>query len=262
MTYDWRKELSHPEGSVEFFQAIDRRFWEAAWFAHNPGDPPFSKLIPFDELKGKRVLEIGCGAGALTAQFARHGAEITAVDLTKRAVGLARRRFEVIGLHGDIRNMDARQLEFDDESFDFVWSWGVIHHSENTEKIVAEIHRVLKPGGKTRLMVYNRNSIDFQVGIRFIRGVLMGGLLRLSLDELANECSDGFIAKFYTPDQFKEMFKTQFRDVEAVSYGQKAELWQIPHGRLKDFLIKKTPNKLAGWITQRFGSFLFLSARK
>ena len=65
--------------------------------------------------------------------------------------------------------MDAEHLEFPDETFDFVWSWGVIHHSANTEAIIREIHRVLKPGGEARVMVYHRNSINFWIGLILIR---------------------------------------------------------------------------------------------
>ena len=262
MTYDWDKDVSHEEGTRDFYQEIDGRFWAAAWFGHQPKEEPFSRLIDYADLKGKKVLEIGCGAGAITAQLAKHGAQVTAVDLTEHALRLTRRRFELFDLDGDIRQMDAEHLDFPDASFDFVWSWGVIHHSARTEDIISQIHRVLKPGGETRVMVYNRNSAEFQVGIRLIRGILMGGRLRYSLDDLANECSDGAIAKYYTPTAFKKMFSRHFERVETQVYGQKSDLWQLPHGRLKSFLINATPDSIARWVTSRFGSFLFLRATK
>jgi 2-polyprenyl-3-methyl-5-hydroxy-6-metoxy-1,4-benzoquinol methylase len=178
MTYDWRKTMPHEEGTLEFYREIDWRFFTAAWFAHRPGEEPFSRLIEYPRLRGKRVLEIGCGAGAISVQLAKNGAVVTAIDLTPHAIALTRRRFDLFGLSGDFLQMDAEHLEFPDESFDFVWSWGVIHHSANTEAIIREIHRVLKPHGEARVMVYHRNSINFWIGMILLRGLLLGGLLR------------------------------------------------------------------------------------
>src|SRR5688572_15562871 len=93
MTYDWHNTLTAEEGTPAFYQEIDRRFWAAAWFAHQSGEQPFSRLIGYSSLQGRRVLEIGCGAGAITAQLAKSGAEISAIDLTSQAIALTRRRF-------------------------------------------------------------------------------------------------------------------------------------------------------------------------
>jgi ubiquinone/menaquinone biosynthesis C-methylase UbiE len=262
MTYDWGKALSYEEGSLDFYREIDRRFWKAAWFAHKAGDEPFSRLIDYARLRGKRALEIGCGAGAITAQLAKIGAVVTAIDLTPHAIALTRRRFELFGLSGDIRQMDAERLEFPDETFDFVWSWGVIHHSANTENIIGEIHRVLKNGGEARVMVYHRHSINFWVGLILIHGLLFGELLRYSVQELCNKYSDGLIAKYYTSPQMKKMFQNYFRFVETDIYGQKNEVWQIPGSRFKNVLNSITPNSLVWWMTRRFGGFLFIRAIK
>jgi 2-polyprenyl-3-methyl-5-hydroxy-6-metoxy-1,4-benzoquinol methylase len=262
MTYDWRKTLSHEEGTREFYEAIDNRFWKAAWFAHEPNEQPFNHLINYDDLRGKRVLEVGCGSGAISAQLARNEALVTAIDLTSHAVALTRRRFELFGLQGDVRQMDAEHMELPNETFDFIWSWGVIHHSANTEAIIAEMHRVLKPGGEIRLMVYHRHSIKFWVGTILIRGLLFGGLLRYSAEELCNKYSDGLIAKHYSSGQLSAMLEKLFRDIRIDIYGQKEELWQIPGGRLKSALLRMTPNSIANWLTRRFGWFLFARATK
>ena len=262
MTYDWGKTLPYKEGSVEFYGEIDRRFWKAAWFAHKLGEGPFSRLIEYPSLRGKRVLEIGCGAGTITAELAKHGALVTAVDLTFHSVALTRRRFDLLNLSGDIRQMDAEHLGFPNESFDFVWSWGVIHHSANTQGIIGEIQRILKEEGEARIMVYHRNSINFWIGLILIRGVLFGGLLRSSTQELCNKYSDGFIAKYYTCNQLKAMFQEHFHGVKTEIYGQKSEIWQIPGSKFKDILVRGTPNFLAWWLTRKFGGFLFLCAKK
>jgi len=262
MAYDWRKTIPHEEGTFEFYNEIDSRFFTAAWFAHKEGEEPFSRLIEYPRLRGKRVLEIGCGAGAISAQLAKNGAVVAAIDLTPRAIALTRRRFELFGLSGDIRQMDAEHLEFPDGTFDFIWSWGVIHHSANTELIIEEMHRVLKRDGEARVMVYHRNSINFWIGLVLIRGMLFGGLLRYSVQELCNKYSDGLIAKYYTSPQIKAMFQKYFCHVKNDIFGQKNEVWQIPGSRFKDFLVGITPNSFAWWLTRRFGGFLFIRAIK
>src|SRR4030042_3968073 len=154
MVYDWKKTLQVDDGNPQFFAEIDRRFFEADFFAQRPGEAPFSNLIDYRGLKDRKVLEIGCGAGALAAIFSKQGVLITAVDLTWQAARYTKRRFDVNKLKGNILQMDAETLGFKDASFDFLWSWGVIHHSEDTQRIVSEIYRVLKPGGKAAIMVY------------------------------------------------------------------------------------------------------------
>ena len=262
MTYDWKMTVPYEEGSLEFYQEIDRRFWSAAWFAHKSGADPFGRLIHYARLRGSRVLEIGCGSGAISAQLARNGAVTTAIDLTSHAIALTRRRFELFGLSGDIRKMDGERLCFPEEMFDFVWSWGVIHHSANTEAIIAEMHRVLKTGGQACVMVYHRHSVNFWIGVILLRGLLCGGLLRYPVQELCNKCSDGLIAKYYTVAEIRGLFKVHFRYVETELFGQKNEIWQIPGGRLKNFLVRVTPDQLAWWVTRRFGGFLFVRATK
>jgi ubiquinone/menaquinone biosynthesis C-methylase UbiE len=187
---------------------------------------------------------------------------VTAVDLTAHAVALTRRRFELFGLSGDIRQMDAEHLEFPDESLDFVWSWGVIHHSANTEAIIAEMHRVLRTGGEARVMVYHRHSINFWIGVVLIHGVLGAGLLRWSLQELCNRCSDGLIAKYYTAAEMRSLFGRHFRSVGTEVFGQKNELWQMPGGRVKDVLVRMTPGRLTTAATRRLGGFLVVGATK
>ena len=158
--------------------------------------------------------------------------------------------------------MDARSLDFDDNTFDLVWSWGVIHHSSETEKIISEIHRVLKPGGQSRVMVYHRNSIWFQIHHVMIRGIFMGQLLHHTAQEIANKYSDGHIAKYYSRTEFREKFEPSFSEVKTEVYGQKVELWPLPQGRLKNLLVKLTPDLIAKFVTRRVGGFLFLEATK
>ena len=262
MTYDWRGTNQLREGSREYFEEIDRRFYEGAFFAQAPGDELFSGLIDFSQIAGKQVLEIGCGTGAIAARLAKHGAKLTAIDLTPRAIALARKRFELFGLEGTLLNMDAENLSFPDNSFDFVWSWGVIHHSENTERIVSEIYRVLKPGGRAAIMVYHRNSIHFWINLMLIRGILTGKLLTQSMESIANTYSDGLIARYYSRGEFSGMFRRQgFAQVRTRVFGQKEEAYPTPRP-IKRLLLKIIPDSITKRLIYNWGYFLFLEAKK
>ena len=109
-------------------------------------------------MKGKKVLEIGCGMGSHSGLISQYASELTSIDLTQTAVETTNKRFALFNIkNATAYQVDAEELPFEGGSFDFVWSWGVIHHSANTDVIVDKIHRVLKDDGKAFLMVYNKN---------------------------------------------------------------------------------------------------------
>jgi SAM-dependent methyltransferase len=105
----------------------------------------------FRHHRGERVLEVGCGTGCDLLQFARHGALATGVDITPRHLELARQR---VGNLATVVRGDGRNLPFPDASFDYVYSHGVLHHSDEPRKVVQEIFRVLRPGGRFNIHVY------------------------------------------------------------------------------------------------------------
>ncbi|MGH2568867.1 MAG: class I SAM-dependent methyltransferase, partial [Bacteroidota bacterium] len=121
-------------------------------------------LVGFDRFEGKRVLEIGCGLGTDLLQYARGGALVTGIDLTPKSVELAKAHFALrnILLHALVA--DAENLPFDDNSFDVVYSFGVLHHTPNTEKAFDEAYRVLKPGGTIIVMLYHKHSLHVYLG--------------------------------------------------------------------------------------------------
>ncbi len=129
----------------------------------------FPRLRSLRRPRGLKVLEIGCGLGTDGAQFAKAGADYTGVDLTEAAVELARKRFELSNLPGKFQTADAENLEFDDNSFDLVYSHGVLHHTPDTARAVKEIHRVLRPGGRAVVMLYHRDSYNYRVNISVLR---------------------------------------------------------------------------------------------
>ncbi|HKP46104.1 MAG TPA: methyltransferase domain-containing protein [Pyrinomonadaceae bacterium] len=148
-------------GSRRFYELVERHRYETEW--HIPAAANFANT------GGLKVLEIGCGLGTDGAQFAKAGADYTGVDLTDAAIELARRRFEMFGLRGKFKTADAEQLDFADESFDLVYSHGVLHHTPDTAQAVREIHRVLRPRGRAIVMLYHRNSYNYRVNISMLR---------------------------------------------------------------------------------------------
>ncbi|HJU69142.1 MAG TPA: class I SAM-dependent methyltransferase [Gemmatimonadaceae bacterium] len=138
------------EDRKRFFDQIERERYE--W---EPYIPQYAK---FDRARGKRLLEIGVGAGTDFINWVRHGAIATGVDLTDRGVNLTRERLGLEGLTADVRRADAENLPFEDNSFDVVYSNGVLHVPPNPARAIAEAHRVLKPGGTFVGLIYNVHS--------------------------------------------------------------------------------------------------------
>jgi SAM-dependent methyltransferase len=113
--------------------------------------PWLYQAAEFREHRGDKVLEVGCGTGSDLLQFAKHGALATGIDFTIRHVELARRR---VGDLASVHEADARRLPFEDERFDYVYSHGVLHHTDDPEQVVSEMFRVLRPGGRINIHVY------------------------------------------------------------------------------------------------------------
>jgi SAM-dependent methyltransferase len=140
----------HPVGSRGFFDDLDQYHFEKL---HH-----LLRLVDFGGYRGRRVLEVGCGAGVDLARFAKGGASVTGVDLTESAVALARANFEQQGLDGQFQVADGERLPFPDDSFDLVYAHGVVQYTADPQRLVDECRRVLTPGGEAVFQVYNRIS--------------------------------------------------------------------------------------------------------
>ncbi len=180
---------SYELGSIKMFEKMDDTFY--AWNKPLHTERPFGKIFPYEKYKGKRVLEVGCGLGTMSMNWAKAGADVTAIDLNQTSIDQTTLRFKAMELSGDIQQMDANALEFDDDSFDYVYSWGVIHHSPNLKKSLHEIIRVLKPGGEFGIMLYYRPSFLHQYMTKYIEGFLHYENRFLGELELASRYGDG-----------------------------------------------------------------------
>jgi ubiquinone/menaquinone biosynthesis C-methylase UbiE len=150
-------------GTREFYKSLD----EHRYTVH----PRLLRALELEQMRGKRVLEIGCGCGSEAERFARAGAEYTAVDLTKAAPTITRQRFKLAGLSGRFVQGDAENLPFADGSFDVVYSHGVLHHTPDTPRTIREVYRVLANGGRAMIMLYYRNSFNYQVNLKMFRRI-------------------------------------------------------------------------------------------
>ena len=259
MAYDWKGEINTEPYSESWFAEIDAKFIHGSrLFAHD--EQNFGRIIPFKELMGKRVLEIGCGMGLHTSLMAAAGADVTAVDLTPTAVQATRKRLAQKGLSARVIEADAEHLPFADNSFDFIWSWGVIHHSSHTGRIVKEIARLLAPDGEARVMVYNRES-GWATGVLVRDHWLKGGFLKRTYEETLYKLSDGFTARFYVREQFEDLFRTFFDNVSSELMGQDCDIVPLPP-LLRKLVFPLISRRRANRALASRGSFIFLTARR
>ncbi len=137
--------------SLEWFLELERTRYTL--------DPYIWSVAQFPRHAGKRILEVGVGAGTDHAQWAAVTDDLHGVDLTDAAVETSARNLALRGRRSHLQRVDAEVLPFESSSFDVVYSWGVIHHAEAPERIIAEIARILRPGGVFLGMLYARHSL-------------------------------------------------------------------------------------------------------
>ena len=140
----------HPPGSPGFFADLEQYHFEK--LHHLP------RLVPFEKYSGRRVLEVGCGAGTDLIRFARHGADVTGVDLSPASIALAVQNFAIERRPAKLSVADGQALPFRGAAFDLVYAHGVVQYTSDDRALVDECRRVLKPGGLAVFQVYNRIS--------------------------------------------------------------------------------------------------------
>lgn len=264
MRYDWLEEIQYPEFSKEFYEEIDRRFFTDANQYMPIGKIPFDEMIDFESLKDKKVLEIGVGNGSHAQLLATHSKDFTGIDLTDYAIKSAKERMKIFGLdNAKILQMNAEELKFEDNTFDFIWSWGVVHHSANTKQILKEIKRVLKPDGIFKSMVYYRSFWGYYA-FGTISGIFNGHFFRGdSLHEAMQKTTDGAIARFYSESEWEEDLNDAGLKLDDVQImGMKSTLLPIPRSKFKYKLLGAIPNGLTRFMTNelKMGSFITSTA--
>jgi SAM-dependent methyltransferase len=262
-----RPDLSADAGARAYFGRIDAEFQRAAWFAQPPGAPLFGGLIDYEALRGRRVLEVGCGLGAISAECARHGANLTALDLAWLAVTATKRRFCLDRVHASTVQGDAAHLPLAGESFDLVWSWGALLYVPDMPLALAEIRRVLRPGGELRLMIYNRHSVYNWLGIIARYGIVRLQLLHRSVPQLWSRYSDGRdiggcpYVRYHSAGELRRMLRG-FEVLEMRALEQKAALTSLLPGTMRKAVEARIPDAVMHALFGKLGMLLYCRARK
>lgn len=235
-------------GSKEFFDEVERFRYEIHPFLH--------RAIGFQNYAQKSVLEIGCGLGTDLVQFARAGAIVTGVDLTPQSIELAKKRLSLSGLKGRVQVADAENLPFSDRAFDVVYSFGVLHHTPDTQRAVSEAHRVLKPGGEAVIMLYHKTSLHVLLGIPLFalyrivssKNLKTGGVFEDWIR--VYDGSGNPLGKAYSKGEVRKMFR-QFRSV-------RFDVFDPIRRRFPSFLNQINQRLFAPWL----GFYLVIRATK
>jgi ubiquinone/menaquinone biosynthesis C-methylase UbiE len=266
-------------GSHRFYELVETHRYTKEW--HIPAAAGFAST------KGLRVLEIGCGLGTDGAQFARAGADYTGIDLTDAAIELAQKRFELFDLPGTFKTDDAERLSFADDTFDLIYSHGVLHHTPDIEAAIREIHRVLRPGGRVEVMLYHRNSYNYRVNILMLRragvhllrwnaGLKLVKMLTgepeeslrnharqlkadssyLSSEQFLSQNTDGAgnpLARVYSREEVRALFK-DFKNVDVKTF--------FLNKRWIPLLGQVLPRSIEAQLASRWGWHLWIYAEK
>lgn len=204
-------------GSKEYYDEVEQ-------MRYNKYYPYIPKIAEFDLHKGENILEVGVGMGIDFKQYVKNGSICYGIDLTEGSIKETRKLLEAYGLEANyLKAMDSENLEFQDGAFDLVYSFGVLHHTPDTQKAIGEVRRVLKPGGKAIIMLYSKSWQHYIIRVG-IAGIIGRELFRMPMQELINKYSEAYgfspLTKLYHRSEIKRLFK-DFKEVDIGHYHYK-----------------------------------------
>jgi ubiquinone/menaquinone biosynthesis C-methylase UbiE len=246
-------DITAPPGTLEAIEQL--------LVGQRAAEPWLAQAFAYESTAGLDVLDVGCGQGIDLVEYANAGARATGIDLTPRHVELARSHVEALELTATVVHGDAEHLPFQDSSFDFVSSNGVLHHTPDMPAALREIRRVLRPGGETRIAVYNRRSFHYWLSQVMLGGILQRGLLEEGsmegvLARRVERTSIGArpLVRVYGPSQLRRMLiDAGFIGVQTSIRGFNAEdtpisTWLARHTRLLDSSsVRERIGRVGGW---------------
>ena len=247
-----------PVGTKQYFDEV-----EARKYFVEPHIPLFAE---FKKWQGKRVLEIGCGIGTDTVNFARAGADVTAMEISEKTLDLAKTRAKVYNLEHKIKfylgNAEELSKFVPVESYDLIYSFGVVHHTPHPEKVVEEIKKYTKPGTVVKVMVYHKYSFKvFWILLVFGNGAFW------KLNELVarySEAQEGSPVTYaYSKKEAKELmkgFKITDISVEHIFPYKISDYIQYKYTRV--WYFRYLPKILFRWLEKHFGWHLLITAVK
>ena len=254
---EWKKETvkqwnNKACGSLENSNIDLEYFLEVEENRYNNYGPWMKEFYAYHDHKGINLLEIGFGQGTDLVQYKKGGAMVSGVDLTPNHYELANKNFELRGLKANLFLEDASNLHFDDDTFDKVVSFGVLHHTPDIEKCISEVYRVLKPGGKFVMTLYHRNSVFFLFLKLIVDGLFHLNLFRLGYNGIKATIEKGADGKkikplvlVYTSKKMKKVLR-HFSSVEIHKrHLKRSDFWIF--GRfISDKMLSKW-EKSVGW---------------
>lgn len=252
-------------GEIYASGSSDQERYESHARARYSLEPYIADFANFASGHGRDVLEVGVGMGADHAEWARNSPRsLTGVDLTPRAIDHTARRLAILDRASQLLVGDAENLPFPGESFDLVYSWGVLHHSPDTARAIREVHRVLRPGGEARIMIYHSRSI---VGaLLWLRYGLMAGRPGVGLNTIYAEHLESPGTKAYSISAARalvSMFSTS-RLTTQLSFGDllMGEVGQRHRSVLLGFARRLWPRWLIRHVFPNYGLMLLIDAVK
>jgi SAM-dependent methyltransferase len=231
---------THAVGSPGFFSDLESYHFEKL---HH-----LVRLIDFGAYRGKRVLDVGCGAATDLVRFARGGARAIGVDISPSAVALARTNFKQQNLPATLVEADGERLPFRDGVIDFVFGHGVVQYTPDSQALVDECRRVLAPGGRAVFQVYNRLS--------WLNAMSL--LMKVPLEH-----EDAPVLRTYSAGEFRRLLRG-FREVRIVEerFPVKSRLHRGWKGTLFNTFFVGTFNALPRPLVRRFGWHLLAFCTK
>lgn len=222
-------------------------------------EPEIFSFAQFTRFRGKKVLEVGVGAGTDFVQWVRAGAHAYGIDLTEEALRNVEARLALEGLSAvQLSVADAENLPFKADYFDCTYSWGVIHHSPDTQRCLAELIRVTKPGGLIKVMIYNRRSL-FAFYQYLISGLFKGRPFQ-SIARVLYHHQESPGTKAYTFKEARAMGEKFPVVISSLSAPLSSHdlLYYKKSGLIK--WLARCAGSLLGW--QRVGWFMMIELRK
>lgn len=250
------RHSKEPVGTVKYFNDVERK----KYFVEGH----IVDFAKFPQWEGKTVLEIGCGLGTETVNFARAGAEVTVVELSEKSIELAQQRVKAFGLSDKVKfyqgNAEDLTRIVPEKKFDLVWSFGVIHHSPHPNRIIRRIRKYMGPQSELRIMLYYKYSWKvFWILMKFGKGAFW------KLDELVAKYSEAQLGcpVTYVYSEWDAWKLLQGFEIKSV---QIEHIFSYKFPEYKDNIYKRVwyfrflPRKVFHWLEKKFGWHMCITA--
>jgi SAM-dependent methyltransferase len=254
---------SHAPGEV----VGSRAFFERAYRARREVEIPFlDELLPWDSFRGRRVLEIGCGAGFDAYTLCEHGADYTGIDYAPSNPARARAHLAHVGHRPPVMRADGERLPLRDGAFEVVFSNGVLHHTPDLPAAFREAYRVLAEGGAFWVVLYHKHSAYHWLSIVLFEWVLKGGFLKRSLAHQRSRievtgADEDVLVDVYARGELRRLLRSAGFELRGM-WVRKLPGRDLPGYRVLKHVYRFAPRRLARWCECRFGWYLTAHAVK